>query len=834
MKVANKGIIRKLTMRIIGANKWRNFFIVAAITLTAFMITFMFSVGASLYETVQKTPFLMQGDYSHAYLSGQSEENMEAIRSLGYVRYGTYTYRAGTGYLAGFEDGLEMITVNEDSWRHHHIPVFTDIIGSVAKDTSEIMLSRAHLKQMGIEQPFVGMEIPMAFDVGEYAAGTISEHHSETFILAAIYTESVRLRPGNPFTPIFVSESFAERYGHMNIKNMEVRVIFTNQSRAVEYARRLAQDMNLDDDSEVNVHVSLSHQADTGSSTIYAAIAILIASFMTVGFMLIYNVMNISITRDVRFYGLLKTIGTTPRQLRRIVNGQVLLMYTVGLFIGLAAAVLTTLVIIPSLTLVKGPAGAVISFSPLIYLGGAVFTLIAVYLGAWTAARKAARISPVEAAEYTGDQKINKKPRFSVNGKPALMAWRNLFRERKRALIVLLSLFIGSTVFITFMSIANSMDTEGLVADSFDHDICIAPEWGDSGLIDFDRDFIEEITNLTGVREVRELTFGLTAFMDYPQEMAEADIETLGHPPEVVFITGIGSDYFAEINKTMKDPADLAAFERGEIVLVDEAKSLSSLGSSLYDHFPVGTKLYLEVGDESHIPVNTQIDGYHNIRIPFGIITSSRCLRLIMSNTFLESIAAVSGINFLCVNVEEGMYEQVYAAMSDLVDVDILTMFEARRKVEENRMTLLVLGVSISSVLALVGLFNFISLISVGLMARKREFAALESMGMGKGQMRLMLRWEGMIYWIVTIAASVTAGTAIAYGLFRLVANQSPIEFPQFNYPLAPVAIFFCFIVLICTVTPEICYRNMSKRPLAERLRETESIPGVSRLRVHM
>ena len=35
------------------------------------------------------------------------------------------------------------------------------------------------------------------------------------------------------------------------------------------------------------------------------------------GYLIIYNVFQISVAGDIRFYGLLKTIGTTPRQLRR-------------------------------------------------------------------------------------------------------------------------------------------------------------------------------------------------------------------------------------------------------------------------------------------------------------------------------------------------------------------------------------------------------------------------------------------------------------------------------------------------------------------------------------
>lgn len=44
-----------------------------------------------------------------------------------------------------------------------------------------------------------------------------------------------------------------------------------------------------------------------------------IAVIFIAGYLLIYNVFYISIAQDIRFYGMLKTLGTTARQIRKIV-----------------------------------------------------------------------------------------------------------------------------------------------------------------------------------------------------------------------------------------------------------------------------------------------------------------------------------------------------------------------------------------------------------------------------------------------------------------------------------------------------------------------------------
>ena len=823
MRNNNGAIVRKITKRLMRSNRQRNIFIIAAIALTAFMITSVFSVGISYYETMMLAPLRSEGMRTHAALADTRPEDIEMMRSLDYIRHIGTAYRVGEAHPEGFNGNVPIVALSEESWRFFQTPAFTAIEGTFATAENEIMLSRALLAQMGIVTPVVGMEIPLDFAIGDFNKGEPKGDYKGMFVLSAIYTEYVSAGPGNAFTPIFTSEAFAQRHGMRNTHHASVNVLFTNQNRAAEYAKRLSQDLNVDK-AGVTVHPSLEGQANTGSSAMYIALGIITVFFMFVGFLLIFNVMYISVSKDVRFYGLMKTMGTTPRQIRRIVNGQILRMYFWGFPIGLATAALTSFVFVPAL-LNSGKTDTVISFSPLIYMGGAVFALITAYLGASVSAKKAAKVSPIEAIRYTGEQNIRMNPRSQALGKPRRMAWRNTFRERRRTAVVLLSLFLGITVFGGVMAIVSSMDITGNIDHWYEHDITISnTKLGitDLGLMGIDREIIDEIAGLPGVSEVREQTEGIAVF-EYPPEVA--DLMELYQP--LLGITGIDRAYMEELCEKMENPIDIEAFERGEIVLVDERKSKQRLGDMFFESFPVGTELNFEIGQQSLIPVSTKIAGYAEITNLTDTVTSiaSGGLCLIMSNTFLDSIGGKAGANYLGINNEEGMDESVYAALSEIAERHGLAMdsaYGARLKQEEARMTMLVLGATISGILALIGIFNFINLISVGLLTRKREFAALESVGMTKKQMRLMLRWEGAIYWILTITASITAGTGIIYGLFRLIRDNDPMLLPKFIYPIAPLSVVFALIVLICTITPEICYRSIAKSTLVERLRGAE------------
>ena len=825
MRNNNKAIIRKITNRALRSDKRRNFFIIAAIILTTFMTTSVLSVGMSFYETIMIAPLRSEGMRTHAGKTNASPNQIETMRSLDYVKRVGIGYRVGMGYTENEANGMALVALSEESWRYFQTPAFTDIVGNFATAENEIMLSRALLEHMEIDEPYVGMEIAMDFAIGDFYTDEFDEKQSGKFILSAIFTEYVSAIPGSGHTPIFVSEAFAERHGRHNIENANINIIFTNQNRAVEYAKRLAQDLNLDYDTEIFVHPSLENQADSGLSTMYVAIGIIVVFFMFVGFLLIYNVMYVSVSKDVRSYGLLKTMETTPKQLRRIVNGQVLFMYLIGLPIGLGLTALTSFAVVPAF-ITSGRTGTVVSFSPLIYLGGAVFALFTAELGASISAKKAAGVSPIEAIRYAGEQNVNFTLRSSAKGRPSRMAWRNMFRERKRAFIVLVSLFLGITVFTGVMAIVNSMDIAASIDNWYAHDIIISSTnagMNDFGVVGMDRNFIRQVSDIPGVSEVREETLGVTVF-EYPQEVKETLIALRGEHRSFMGIIGIDKAYMEQINKKLENEVDIEAFERGEIALIEHRRGKFLLEDALYEHFPVGTELYFELGQEAAIPVNTTVAGYAEILNMTGYSVSVGSeLDLIVSNTFLESINAKSGVNILGIVIEDDMEESVNAAVSALVKQHGMAMasaMEARRQQEEARFTTFILGASISGILALIGIFNFINLISVGLLTRKREFAALESVGMSKKQMRRMLRWEGAIYWILTLATSATAGTAAAYGLFQLVHTQDSAMFGQFVYPILPVVVVFALIVLICTVTPEICYRGISRGALVERLRE--------------
>lgn len=301
---------------------------------------------------------------------------------------------------------------------------------------------------------------------------------------------------------------------------------------------------------------------------------------MFTGYLLIYNVMYISVSKDVQFYGKLKTLGTTPRQLWHVVIGQVLRLSMIGLPVGCILSAAVSLLIVPVILGNSGiDTGAVISFSPVIYIGAILFTTLTALIGAISPAKKVANISTIEALKYTGEHTGTLRIHSSANGRPYKMACRNIFRNRKRAIVVMVSLFLGIVVFSAIMTVVTSIDIDDYINSEYNYDFSFSAKHTSSYFLS--TEFIDIVNELNGIKDLAVTKIG-TAELMYSENLDKYVewISTNNNIPaeDVIqhgafsFVHGVKSIdplTLQELNKTLSNPIDTEAFERGEIALIN-------------------------------------------------------------------------------------------------------------------------------------------------------------------------------------------------------------------------------------------------------------------------
>lgn len=821
MKNNNQAIIKRITKRTLRSDKRRNIFITTAVVLTTFMISSVFSIGMSFMESMKEEQVRLMGTVAHAGVSRTSAYELKQLKTLDYVKeVGTGNHVANIKATPQMGDMvLSLFYYDKLQWEKMRIPAYTNIVGRYPQNENELMAPLWVLEKIGIT-PELGMEIPLSYTT---EIDGVTENHDMIFILSGWFTSYMHIRSGN-IDSLLVSEALSQKYGATVEAQGAAIVIFKDGNNVNDYCTRLEHDLNIIDTLRVRpVPMYDSSGADITST--FTALAMIVAFLVFTGYLLIYNVMYISVSKDVRFYGLLKTIGTTSRQIRRIVTGQVLRLCAFGIPVGAMCAALISLAVVPML--VSGMSslktGAVVSFSPIIYLGGAVFALLTAFLGAIKPAKTTASVSPVEAQKYTGMETSKSKTHFPIKGKPYKMALRNIFRDRKRTVVVLLSLFLGLTTFITITTLVTSMDTDNYVNSYVKNDFIlknntIAIIGGENEPKQkFDDNFLTKIKSIPGYESLQFKTkdmFTLAYDKGFDTHLAQLsdsslsldDLEEIKNNFTCVAV-GIDNMLFDEIDKNF----DMNAFERGDFLLLaaKDPNDLSEIESVTIRSWPEGEII-------STIPVGGFVSyfSYSNMH--------SAAPTLIMSNTLMEKLTGNAIRSEVFIEVAEGYEASFLDELKELTDGDYeisrMSKIEAREEMRDAKIMLYILGGGIAFILGLIGVMNFINVMAVGVIVRKQELATLESIGMTCRQTRAMLLCEGAGYAVITLVLVSSLGNAITYGIFNLFQQQA--TYAVFTYPFIPAIITALVILTVCIITPETVYRSVIKASVVERLRE--------------
>lgn len=156
----NQATINRLAKRSYRANKQRNVFVTIALFLTAFMITSVFSLGCSYFETYQMQQIRAMGTTADVAITSLSEEQYEELSRSSLVSVVGVSQRLGSIDTSGMDDALLSITwIDETEWQEHRVPTISDIHGDYPQAKNEIMLPTWALRAMGIDDPQIGMNI---------------------------------------------------------------------------------------------------------------------------------------------------------------------------------------------------------------------------------------------------------------------------------------------------------------------------------------------------------------------------------------------------------------------------------------------------------------------------------------------------------------------------------------------------------------------------------------------------------------------------------------------------------------------------------------------------
>lgn len=881
MNVKNKGCIRRLAFRQLKAAKMRNMIAIFAIALTTLLFTSLFTISLSINASFEEYQFRQAGGYCHGTFKDVDESKQQALAAHKKIK--AYGMRTVCGFI--MEPPFAKIPA-ELSWMDDNCAKWSYVSpmeGRLPKEKNEIAMDTLALEKLGIPAE-LGAEVELTYGI-ESKKGGIPEEHTDSFTLVGFW-EYDKLSPVHYMN---VSEEYVKQVeadyvaaggvpfrSDMNVmlaSSINIRGVMEGIDRDLGYQWEDREAENC-----VRIGVNWGYSASELGSSMDPAVVLAMAAFLLLviftGYLIIYNIFRISVSSDVRFYGLLKTIGTTPRQLKRMIRCQALFLSVVGIPIGFlggygVGSVLTPIVM-STTTMVEG---GTISTSPVIFLSAGIFALITVLISCTRPGRMAAKISPVEAVRYTESKAGKKKSRATRGASLPKMAFANLGRSRTKTALVLLSLSLAVILLNSVYALTKGFDMEKYVSHNTVADFIVgktdyfrfqaySPEAG------LQEDVIEEIEKNTehSLAGCGYGVFGVTNCYVTEQQWLDSQYLSLSEDLAKEYLaakTRKGS--LVETNMLLEG-LDEALFEKLEVIEGDIAPLFQEDSHNIaiaagvddygnvYGNPPgVGTKIPVSYVEEGHwydsrtgeLCDEDTPEEYLEWRVikekeveynVCAIVTVPYCMSYRFAKDGLEGVLPKEtlekdgGLELFPMLYMFDTPDEVSEAEAEEFLADYTAgessgmMYESKKTVREDfegfRNMFLIVGSVLSFVVGLVGVLNFFNAILTGILSRRREFAMLQSVGMTGRQLKTMLVYEGMLYAFGAVLLSLVLSIAAEPLAGHVMENMW--WFFSFKFTLMPMVIIVPAFLVLGMVLPLIIYHFAAKKSIVERLRENE------------
>ncbi len=851
MRNNNRAIIRKLSIRSFLANKSRNIFALIAIVLTTVLITAVFTIGISLSDGMQQMLIHSYGrstEVDFQYLT-QDEAQRVAAHPL-IAEYGLSRMVAFSGEGIFRQTRCEVYTADE---KFAEFTFSKPTTGRMPEKENEIALMSWILDAMGLPQE-LGQVVNLDFEVD----GTL---YSMDFTVCGFWDSDVNLKP---YGRAYLSETLADELltgvdpaqtrmggGYYGVTKLTAN-IDGKLSKLEENVDTILQDTGIDAEA-AGVLFNGAYDTTNADGGFIAAMALIIAIILVSGYLLIYNIFYISVMRDVKFYGLLKTIGTTQRQLVRVVNFQAFLLCTIGIPVGLLLGYLLGIVLIPVLLSFVNIDYMAVSPNPWIFLLGAALALVTVLVSCYGPAKKAGSVSPVEAVRFTNviAAPAKKLKRGGSGSKIHRMAWSNVFRSKKKAALVIASLSVGLILFNVVYTYVNSFDVNKFLQSYINGDFLIA----DTDYFSYNKpyvpshtlseDLLSNVKELDGVKEIAKVYYengfapiegdllenidnsrrrnisnedsSLTD-QDIEKIIKEKDSTTLYDGFIFSQVYGFDSYWLDKLEENMIEGTfDREKFLSGDYLLLGfDGDGMVKVGDI------VTLSLGGKDGEKRSYEVMGRVD-FHALNSLGAHFYSKPSFSVYLPSSEFESLANTDIMSATIMADEayiDSLQTEIGALLTDDPEVDFRSRADYIAKMKSDNQQFALIGFTLCAVILLIGILNFINTTMTNIFSRRQELAMLQSVGMTAGQGKKMLVLESVYYMAMTLLAFATVGYAVSYFAVNTVTQGSAAYIYQFSF--APLIICFPVLLLLACVLPIRLYKTISKDSVVQRLRESE------------
>ena len=781
-------ITKKLAKKSLQSEKRRNLMVVIAVALAAFLICFTGIVSTSLTQ-MQRNQVV---DTYEAVWLGVEENDIETLKGLPEFE------RVGGYYMLGeelSEQGYHASYVYCDAQMMEITKAQMELLeGRVPEKANEVVVSEYFLSTYGNNAK-----------IGDTVTLDTESFHGD-YVVTGIM-DSVNEKEANTCAIILSNAALTEWKG-FDPTGYRAYVHFKNSDQLGEelmtsYCREIAEEYQLP-----MPKMNSKYFAYASKSFDFALMAGVIALVLIGGYIVIQSIFRISINDKIRSYGQLRTIGATPKQIKRIVKNEGRKLGSIGILIGTVLGICGGFLLFS-----KG-------FNAVSYVATVILTLVSSWIMVSVSIRKpvkiAAGISPIEAVRFTPAQKDIRSRKKNIKLNPVSMGIANFKRDRKKTISIVASLSIGGILLMVVSSIVLVRSPEQIARLFFP----------DSDYKIYLQDLSEEM-----------LVKGNPLNEELKQEVLSIDGVTDIIVARQSLYTSIKTD--ANQNSGICDTLTDQNYAMVEAALT--AGTMPTDSHSIVIHDKIAAH-FEDMGVGSTVEFSS-VDGKQSIPVTISGMFSASKMPVIFGHgrshtdgsvffapkdLFCELHPEITTFDYSWSIVSDPKKDEtVKAELKNIVaEHSNLALDEIDTAIAAEKSQNSVAFGSMQVLSWLVFLFGVINLINTTLsnqMSRKQENSVLRSIGLTQKQLCKMNICEGLCYaffatlatLIVGLPASIFACRKMSVGAFA--GNVVPYQFPVLEMGLFILVLFGMELILsVWTI------RRQKKQSLIEQMRAME------------
>ena len=860
-----KNMLSVLAGRSFRASKMRNLIAVLAIMLTAILFTTVTTIGMGAMDSMTLTMQMQKGSRSDGDFRNMTSEQYEALADADFIK--EYGLRMPVGFLTNTNrTNVEFDVLDETQ---ADLTFCAPSHGNIPQTENEIVTSDAALRDLGVE-PEVGATVTIAFTAHgqEYQMDmVVSGWFEATNDQISMMWAGTAFRDAHPDIFEYTYDKDRVMTGTYYSDFIATSTVGL-QENLDNWVSQMGGNPDASSSDTLSAAVNTMTNPTMEPTTIFMG-AVIIILFVFCGYLLIYNVFDIAVMQEIRRYGLYRTVGMSKRQVKKLINRQALWLSCIGIPLGLLVGYFIGKAALPKIMNIFSSEYESVAVnvepSPIIFVGAAVLAAFTVFLSTRKPVRVAANIPPIEAFRY-GEAATGKRTMKKSTAETSLprLAWSNLGRNKRRSIFIVISLTLCVVLLNCVGIAADSVDIEKQVSYTIRTDYVVVNSASTNGMEGFTlreqalpNDVMEAINTQPGVTEASavykntlddaNITYGFPMKVVSTEEAAETGV------PFVITDMGLNFNLGADgrpicnvygMEETALSRMDIqegetdahALYEQmengaGVLLGVQADRSTMKIDGNL-DPLEIGDvitvykdgKAIMELPVLAKAAINgdDQETGY-TANGPYTVGADG--LFLYLPSSIYEKIYDEPSIYKYSFNVDENERTNMTVFLENYItqvdtSLNYLSADSARENAQATRTMLQFVGGLIGIIFGVAGVLNLTNTIITTILARRHEFATMQSIGMTTKQLTQMMIWEGVYYAIGACIVGLILSMVLAYTVVRVLTGS--IWYFTFHFTLLPAIIPCVVLLIVAAIVPVIALKVFNKGSIVEKLRVAE------------